>query len=102
MRERWQCTATSQPWRARARAMTRPTRRPAPVTRAMRRCVADSAVDSAVDWMGVCAIVYNSPMSKTVSLPLPNEAAQAQSAQLFAVIADAIAAAGGWLPFDRY
>lgn len=41
-------------------------------------------------------------MSKTVSLPLPNEAAQAQSARLFARIADAIAAAGGWLPFDRY
>ena len=41
-------------------------------------------------------------MSKTVSLPLPNEAAQAQSAHLFALIADAIAAAGGWLPFDRY
>lgn len=41
-------------------------------------------------------------MSKTVSLPLPNEAAQAQSAHLFALIAEAIAAAGGWLPFDRY
>jgi SAM-dependent MidA family methyltransferase len=41
-------------------------------------------------------------MSKTVSLPLPNEAAQAQSARLFALIADAIAAAGGWLSFDRY
>ncbi|WP_197388192.1 class I SAM-dependent methyltransferase [Ralstonia pseudosolanacearum] len=41
-------------------------------------------------------------MSKTVSLPLPSEAAQAQSDRLLSTIVRAIEAAGGWLPFERY
>lgn len=41
-------------------------------------------------------------MSKTVSLPLPTEVAQAQSDRLFSTIVRAVEAAGGWMPFERY
>jgi SAM-dependent MidA family methyltransferase len=37
-----------------------------------------------------------------VALPLPDDAAAAHSARLGALIAGEIAAAGGWIPFDRY
>lgn len=40
--------------------------------------------------------------AQPASLPVPDDAALAHSHALAARIADAIAVAGGWLPFDRY
>jgi SAM-dependent MidA family methyltransferase len=52
--------------------------------------------------------IYNARMNpqtqkvKARSLPVPDDAALAQSSALVAMLHDEISAAGGWLPFDRY
>lgn len=54
---------------------------------------------------GVEALIYNTGMNPnrpTDSLPAPGADALAQSEALCATIRARIAAAGGWLPFDRY
>ena len=52
------------------------------------------------------ALIYNAGMNpkahEPASLPVPGPAALAQSDALAATIRAALAAAGGWLPFDRY
>jgi len=54
---------------------------------------------------GVEALIYNTGMNPnrpTDSLPAPGADALAQSEALTGLIRERIAAAGGWLPFDRY
>jgi SAM-dependent MidA family methyltransferase len=52
------------------------------------------------------ALIYNAGMNpkahEPASLPVPGPTALAQSEALAATIRAALAAAGGWLPFDRY
>ena len=52
------------------------------------------------------SLIYNAGMNpkahEPASLPVPEPIALAQSEALAATVRAEIAAAGGWLPFDRY
>src|SRR6516164_6182425 len=86
--------------------MPRPTRFAAPVTKTARERGTEPEDGALEEENGVEALIYNTGMNpnarQTDSLPAPGADALAQSEALTDLIRGRIAAAGGWLPFDRY
>jgi SAM-dependent MidA family methyltransferase len=78
----------------------------APVTRTLRICGTEPEDDKLAEENGVEALIYNTGMNPNArqndSLPAPGADALAQSEALIDLIRERMAAAGGWLPFDRY
>lgn len=78
----------------------------APVTSTARRCETEAEDGELAEENGLETLIYNTGMNsnarQTDSLPVPGADALAQSEALTDLIRGRIAAAGGWLPFDRY
>ncbi|CAH2807314.1 MAG: SAM-dependent methyltransferase, MidA [uncultured Caballeronia sp.] len=85
--------------------MPRPTRLAAPVTNTARERGTGPEDGELTEENRVEALIYNTRMNLNRpidSLPGPGAEALVQSEALTDLIRDRIAAAGGWLPFDRY
>jgi SAM-dependent MidA family methyltransferase len=78
----------------------------APVTSTTRQRETGPEDGELAEENGVEALIYNTGMNpnarQTDSLPAPGADALAQSEALTDLLRERIAAAGGWLPFDRY
>lgn len=78
----------------------------APVTSTARERETEPEDGELTEENGVEALIYNTGMNPNArqsdSLPAPGADALAQSEALADLIRGRIAAAGGWLPFDRY
>ncbi|KAG0164701.1 hypothetical protein DFQ30_009490 [Apophysomyces sp. BC1015] len=80
--------------------------RAAPVTSATRRTGGRQGLEAERWPVDDGSLIYNAAMkpnsAQPDSLPVPDDIAFAHSRALAQRIAEEIAAAGGWLPFDRY